>query len=64
MADLIEPLLDKGYHLYIDNCYTSILLLKFVFEHSTLACGTIQSNCKGFPDPVKKAKLKRGEVKA
>ena len=64
VADLIEPLLDKGYHLYIDNWYTSIPLLKFLFDHGTLACGTIQSNRKGFPDPVKKAKLKRGEVKA
>ena len=48
-------LLDKGYHLYIDNWYTSIPLLKFLFNHSTLACGTIRSNRKGFPDPVKKA---------
>ena len=64
VADLMEPLLDKGYHLYIDNWYTSIPLLKFLFDHSTLECGTIRSNRKRFPDPVKNAKLKRGEVKA
>ena len=64
MADLIEPSLDKGYHLYIDNWYTSVPLLKFLFDHSTLACGTIRSNRKGFPDPVKKAKLKKGQVKS
>ena len=63
VADLIEPLLEKGYHLYIDNWYTSIPRLKFHF-FSLLAFGTIRSNCKGFPDPVKKANLKKGEVKA
>ena len=41
VADLMEPLLDKGYHLYIDNWYTSIPLLKFLSDHSMLACGTI-----------------------
>ena len=46
VADLIEPLLDRGYHLYIDNWYTSRSLTEFLFDHSTLACGT---------------KLKRGE---
>ena len=56
VADLIEPLLD--------NWYTSIPLMKFLFDHSMLACGKIQSTRKGFPDPVKKANLKKGEVKA
>ena len=62
VSDLIEPLLDKGYHLYFDNWYTSITLFKFLFERSTLACGTIRINRKGFPEPVKQAKLKRGEA--
>ena len=56
VADLIKPLLD--------NWYTSIPLLKFLFDHSMLACGKIRSNRKGFPDPVNKANLKKGEVKA
>ena len=38
--------------------------MKFLFDHSTLACGTIRSNRKGFPDPVKKVNLKKDEVKA
>ena len=62
VADLIQPLLDKGYHLYVDNWYTIVTLFKYLFEHSTLARGTICSNRKGYPEPVKQAKLKRGEV--
>lgn len=53
---------DKGYHLYVDNGYTIVTLFQYLFEHSTQACGTICSNCKGYPVPVKQAKLKRGEV--
>ena len=62
VADLIQPLRDKGYHLYVDNGYTIVTLFQYLFEHSTQACGTICSNCKGYPVPVKQAKLKRGEV--
>lgn len=62
VADLIQPLRDKGYHLYVDNEYTNVTLFQYLFEHSTQACGTICSNCKGYPVPVKQAKLKRGEV--
>ena len=64
VADLIQPLRDKGYHLYVDNGYTIVTLFQYLFEHSTQACGTICSNCKGYPVPVKQAKLKRGEVTA
>ena len=56
------PLLNKGYHLYIDNWYTSIPLLQYLRDNDTLACGTIRKNRKGFPDAVSKAKLnQRGE---
>lgn len=64
VADLIQPLLDKGYHLYVDNGYTIVTLFQYLLEHSTLACETICSNRKGYPEPVKQAKLKRGEVMA
>lgn len=37
-------------------------MLKFFFDYSTLVCGIIRSNRKGFFDFVKKAKLKKGEV--
>ena len=57
VVDLMEPLLEKGYHLYIDNWYSSITLFKYLYEHHTQACGTVRINRRGFPEPVKQAKL-------
>ena len=44
VEDLMLPLLNKGYHLYIDNWYTSIPLLQYLRDNDTLACGTIRKN--------------------
>ena len=33
-------------------------------KHHTQACGTVRINRRGFPEPVKQAKLRRGEVSA
>ena len=41
---MVGPLLDCGYHLYIDNWYTSVRLFKYLGEHETGACGTIRKN--------------------
>uniref|UniRef100_A0A8C1K4N4 PiggyBac transposable element-derived protein domain-containing protein n=1 Tax=Cyprinus carpio TaxID=7962 RepID=A0A8C1K4N4_CYPCA len=43
------PLLGKGYHVYMDNFYTSPGLLLDLLEKRTLACGTIRSHVQGFP---------------
>lgn len=64
VVDLTEPLLEKGYHLYIDNWCSSVTLFNYIYEHRTQARGTIRINCRGFPEPVKQAKLRRGEVSA
>ena len=62
VEDLMLPLLNKGYHLYIDNWYTSIPLLQYLRDNETLASGTIRKNRKGFPEKVSKANLRqRGE---
>ena len=61
VVDLMQPLLHKGYHLYTDNWYTSLLLYKYLHCYGTLACGTIRSNRKGFLEQVKNAKLRRDE---
>ena len=58
---LMQPLLQKGYHLYTDNWYTSLPLYKYLHRHGTLACGTIRNNRKGFPERVKNAKLQKDE---
>ena len=61
VVDLMQPLLQKGYHLYNDNWYTSLPLYRYHHQQGTLACGTIRNNRKGFPEQVKSAKLRRDE---
>ncbi|XP_068093018.1 piggyBac transposable element-derived protein 4-like [Hyperolius riggenbachi] len=62
VLDLIHPLLYQGYHLYVENFYTSVPLFKFLFSAQTPACGTIRSNRKGLPAQVVSKKLKKGEI--
>ncbi|XP_068122164.1 piggyBac transposable element-derived protein 4-like [Hyperolius riggenbachi] len=59
--DLIHPLLNKGYNLYLDNYYTSIPLFKHLARENTPACGTIRSNRKGFPQSLVNKRLKPDE---
>ncbi|KAL1258240.1 hypothetical protein QQF64_011484 [Cirrhinus molitorella] len=42
-------LLGSGYHVYMDNFYTSPGLLMDLLDKKTLACGTIRSHTQGFP---------------
>ncbi|XP_068723941.1 piggyBac transposable element-derived protein 4-like [Montipora capricornis] len=64
---LMEPFLDKGYHVFTDNYYTSVGLFEELKDRKTLACGTVRSNRLGLPKDIwdLKAKeiksLKRGE---
>ena len=54
-------LLDKGYHVYMDNYYTSPELLHELYLRSTFCCGTVRKNRKGLPNAVNKAGLHKGE---
>lgn len=56
IVSLIRPLLNQGYHLYIDNFYTSPKLFKDLFLQNTPATGTSAENRKDFPVEMKKAK--------
>ena len=60
--DLILPYLDKGYHLFFDNFYTSLKLLKDLLARATYSCGTIRSDRGAFPVSFRNAKLERGET--
>ena len=57
-----SKLLDLGYHIYMDNYYTSPELLQELYLRSTYAAGTCRSNRKGLPRAVVDAKLKPGEI--
>lgn len=51
--------LGKGYHLFVDNFFSSIPLAKFLYDNSTFITGTIRRNRKGLP-PVLKNKFAVG----
>ena len=60
---LISPYYDQGYHLFIDNFYTSVHLMKHLFQHGVIATGTILDTRKDFPANLKKGS-KWGKGKA
>ena len=41
---LTRSLLDKGYHVYMDNYYSGIQLYKYMLLRNTVCCGTLQEN--------------------
>ena len=54
-------LLDKGYHIYMDNYYSSPELMEELYLRSTFSAGTCRSNRKSLPKSVTLAKLKPGQ---
>ncbi|XP_069802761.1 piggyBac transposable element-derived protein 4-like [Dendropsophus ebraccatus] len=62
--DLLHPLLDKGYNLYLDNWYTSVPLFKCLLAKKTVACGTVRKNQKHLPKTLIGQTLKIGESRA
>ena len=50
--DLIQPYENKGYHLYLDNFYTSPDLFKSLYEREVYACGTLRWGRRGFPKDI------------
>ena len=55
-------LLDRGYHVYMDNYYTSVELMEEMYLRSTFGAGTCRSNRKGLPKALTEVKLKTGEM--
>lgn len=53
---LVQPLINQGYHLYFDNFYTSVTLVKELLQLSIPATGTTAENRRGYPDSMKKGK--------
>ncbi|OXA56944.1 PiggyBac transposable element-derived protein 4 [Folsomia candida] len=61
---LLEPYLNKFYHLYCDNYFTSPVLAKYLLEKQTYICGTLRKNRKHTDPPPARGpnKMKPGEV--
>lgn len=59
---LIDPLLDKGYHLYTDNYYTCPALYEALVQRNTSCTGTVRSNRVGLPKDLAVEKLKAGDI--
>ena len=53
---LITPLVNQGYHLYTDNFYTSLKLVKGLFDLHVPVTGTAAENRRGFPASMKNGK--------
>ncbi|KAK7110188.1 hypothetical protein V1264_014106 [Littorina saxatilis] len=56
---LMAPLLNKGYHVYTDNWYSSLRLYLYLLEKKTLACGTVREN-RGIPQQLHGVRLAPG----
>ena len=53
---LMQPYLNQGYHLFLDNFYTSVHLFKTLFTQGVPATGTILENRRNFPAALKNSK--------
>ena len=53
---LMQPFHHQGYHLFFDNFYSSVVLLKDLFDLGVPATGTMKENRKDFPESLKNGK--------
>lgn len=61
---LLEPLLNQGYCVTMDNFYTSPELFEVLIQNKTDAYGTVRPNRRDMPSIFGKKKLKPGEMVA
>jgi hypothetical protein len=61
VLEMVDPVLNKGYTLCLDNWYTSPALINKLFQRKTSCIGTVILNDIGVPEKVKVAKLKKCE---
>jgi hypothetical protein len=58
---LIEPLLSKGFTVWMDNYYNSPDLAHFLKRHNTDCIGTLRLNRKNIPQEVKTKSSRMGK---
>ena len=59
VMSVIEPYLDMGYYVFMDNYYTFMTLFEELEERKTLACGTVRSKRQGLPKEICGVKEKK-----
>ena len=64
----MQHFLHQGYYLFFDNFYTSVSLVKDLFDLGVLATGTVTESRRGFPENLKNGKqwakkLERGGMR-
>ena len=50
---LVQPFLDKGYTVYMDNFYSSPDLFQDLLDREMAATGTVRLNRRNFPEQLK-----------
>ena len=63
VIQLAEPVLGKGYTMFLDNWYSSPNLYKILQAKNTNVVGTVRKNRKNMPKELASYKLKKGEVR-
>ena len=60
--EMTKSLHGKYHEVYIDNFFTSVPLMEYLFSHQVLSCGTLRTNKKYLPKNLKADKvLQRGD---
>ena len=60
---LVEPIEDRGHHVFMDNYYTSPQVFAVLRSNGFGACGTLRLNRRGLPAAIKQ-RVKKQEIKA
>lgn len=61
VTNLTRDLQGKHFHLFFDNYFTGIKLAEDLLANGLYSCGTVRMNRRGFPDDLKRLKMRRGE---
>ena len=62
VMSLVHKLANKGYHLYVDNFYSSPKLFHELYKMKIGACGTVRIDRRGIPPDFQKTKLHKGDI--
>ena len=62
VKSMVEPLYDKGHHIYMDNFFSNVELAKSLEGRNTYTIGTARVNSKGWPSTLKNVKALTKEL--